>query len=93
MKIPKTIKIGGKTHEVTIKDSEKGGNTNQGSAGVWSLKIWLDKNQAQEAMEETLLHEIIELIKEANDLDISHQSISTMAESIYQVLKDNNLLK
>lgn len=92
MKIPKKIKIGGRTYEVVLK-SEKDGNTHQGSASSWFLKIWIEKEQPQEAIEETLIHEIVELIKANNNLEMSHQTVSTLANGFYQVLKDNNLLK
>ena len=93
MKIPKKIKIGGKTFEIIIQDDVSAGITNQGKSSAWSQKIWLNSNQHSEAMEETLLHEIVELIQIENNLDINHQSISTLSVNLYQVLKDNNFLK
>lgn len=92
MEIPKKLKIGGRIYEVILK-SEKDGNTNQGSVSNWFLKIWIEESQPKDGQEETLLHEIIEVIKANNNLEMSHQTIATLSNNLFQVLKDNNLLK
>lgn len=92
MKIPKKLKIAGKTYTVHFKLDHQTGNSQRANVYFWQQKIWIDKNQHQEGKEESLLHEILEIIKEENNLkDISHQSLSTLSQNFYQVLKDNKL--
>lgn len=95
MKIPKTIKIGGKIFEIELRNnrSVKDGASTGASSSNWSQKIWIDNDQHLEGQEEALIHEIIEMLDSDNDLNLSHQTISTLAISLYQVLKDNDLLK
>ncbi len=92
MKILKKVKIGGKTYTIHLKDGDKNGNPERANVFFWVQKIWIDKKQKQEGMEESLLHEIIEVIKAENDLkDMSHQTLSTLSQSLYQVFQDNHL--
>jgi len=95
VKIPNKIKICGKTYTVEMRNNRA---TNDGvdkaaSGSVWSQKIWIDNDQHIEGQEECLLHEIIELILKETDFELSHSIISTFGFILYQVLKDNNLLK
>ena len=94
MKIPKTIKIGGFNYQVILKDRYKeDGSTDLGTHSVHQLKIWIDREMVQQQQEETLLHEIIEAINDHNDLKLEHNQISGISNNIYQVLKDNQLIK
>jgi hypothetical protein len=38
----------------------------------------------------TLIHEVLEIIKEENQLKMSHRVLQTMATQIYQVIVDNH---
>lgn len=94
MKIPQKIKIGGKTIDVIVDNlREKCGSSDIGMSQLARQKIWISNEANKETQEETFLHEIGEFIKFENDLEISHQTLQTLSRSLYQVLKDNDLLK
>lgn len=95
MKIPQKIKIGGKTVEVIIDNlREKCGTGDLGMSQIACQKIWISNEAKIETQEEIFLHEIIEYIKFETDLEISHhQTLQTLANYLYQVLKDNQLLR
>lgn len=99
MKIPKKLKIGGfdwtvrENYDITYE-----GNC-YGSTHHGRQNIFLDPNMSQAKKQETLLHEIMHacywqagLIEfEKKDKITEEQMISSMAMSLYQVLKDNKL--
>ena len=96
MKIPKQIKIGGHIYKIIYKDGFK--DTLNDKPGICKLlgnKIFVNKNNdcSLSQQEESLIHEIIEAINYNYQLDLSHQNISILGSTIYQVLKDNKLLK
>ena len=94
MKIPKTVKIGGHIYDVAIQAREKENGVNKlGSSSVYQNKIWLTNEQPQSQMESTFFHEIIEVISALNKLELSEDKICILENQLYQVLKDNNLLK
>ena len=95
MKIPIKIKICGKTYDIIIRNNRAttDGYDGAASGSVWSQKIWIDNDQHIEGQEECLLHEVIELISKEMDFGLSHIVISTLSNILYQVLKDNSLLK
>lgn len=54
------------------------------------LKIILDPTLPESRTEEALLHEIFEALKfHLNLLDLSHETLSQLAECLYQVFVDN----
>jgi hypothetical protein len=89
MKIPKKLKIGGHTVEVIITDKESKSGTCYGFKNY----ITIHAEAVESIQEVSLIHEILEYITGGNDIELSHQSLSTISEGLYQVLKDNNLLK
>jgi|GEM_PF-1466783 len=92
VEIPKEIKIAGKTYSVEVKDLLKSaGVTNAGKSYSYSQKIWIDTSAHPEQQEETLLHEIIEMLNDTYDMDLDHQDISTISAGLYQIIKDNKL--
>lgn len=89
-KIPSKIKIGGYTYEVIVEKREVNHGTNSfGSANTRYLRILIEEDLPQQQKESTLIHEIIEMIDSNFDLQLSHQTISTISDSLYQVLVDN----
>jgi len=94
MKIPDKVKIGGKSYEIIIQNLRK-----ETASGEFSMlqpavqRIWISNEMTQEQQEVSFFHEIIEAIKFDNDLESTHQTLQTLTEQLYQVLKDNNLLK
>ena len=89
IKIIKKLKIAGYEFEVILKDRTKDGSERSGSMLFSRQIIWIDSNQNKEQQESSLLHEIIEVINMANDLNLNHQQICVLEVGLYQVLKDN----
>lgn len=88
MKIPKKIKIGGHILKIEFVDEEE----IDGAAG-WKMStkdtIRIANNMTRTFQEETLFHEILHCING----ELTEEQIGFLAASLYQVLKDNNLLK
>lgn len=94
MKLPKSIKVGGKQYRIIIEDLLKErGQTCFGYCTPSELEIHISKDIRVEQQKDTLLHEVIEIINSENDLNLIHQTIQTLSTQLYQVLMDNNLLK
>lgn len=88
MKIPKTLKIGGHIYEIEFVDGEKI-NNDCGEQNRARNTIKLRKDLPQSQLEETLIHEVIHALNGG----LKEEMVDGMAMGIYQVLKDNNLLK
>jgi hypothetical protein len=88
--IPEKLKIGGRIIEVKIVDSKHPKLDNDRNNGAYSTndsKIYLADNCHKEQLMPVLLHEIIHAI----NICIDEQSVEFLAQSLYQVLKDNKL--
>ena len=101
MEIPKELKIGGFTW--TIEENEKvavEGNI-YGSTHHTKQRFFLDPNTTQQKKEHTVIHEAMHAIWWQSGLGIRYKEtpkleeevISAVSMGIYQVLKDNDLLK
>ena len=93
MKIPKTLKIGGINYLVVVEPIKMHGASNCGSCNNAVAVITINSEDNNQIQETTLIHEIIEAINSINDLQLSHQTISTLETNLFQVLRDNDLLK
>lgn len=102
MKIPKQLKIGGLIFE--IKESEEIANQSNvwGSTHFKKQKIFLDPSEKQQKKEHTLFHEILHACLWSSgigdrlrrlDKDLEEDLCASLDSQLYQVLKDNNLLK
>ncbi len=92
MKIPKKIKVGG--HWLRIKYSdETDGFTGSGLRAGWKNIIVLQKEMAQSKREGVLFHELMHEIAWQMGMDLSEEAVSVISEMMYQILKDNKLLK
>jgi len=90
--IPQYVKVGGTNYRVVVGDILR----QEGRAEVAYLQISealikIAENIDAQIAQQSLIHEIVEAMNTANDLELSHQTISTLAESFYQVLRDNDL--
>jgi len=85
MKIPKRLKIGGITYNVTLNKHER---TSFLDRELDTLN--LNPRLSNQQMEVALLHEIIHGV----NLGITDEVlVEGLAQGLHQVLKDNNLLK
>jgi len=84
MKIPTKLKI--LAHTYTVQEVE--GLIDNGTQNSNPHTILIDKNLCQTEKEVVLLHEILHAINEK----MSEKDIEFLAQTIYQVLKDNHLL-
>ena len=58
-----------------------------GSEHSWRTKIWIDTDQSEERIGWTLMHEVMEAINSANELELSHPKLSAIASGMYGVFK------
>lgn len=94
MTIPKQLKICGYNYEVILEDRKyKRGTDTAASCNSGQQKIWIDTNQCQEEQESSLIHEVLEAFNYHFEFGFDHKVISTLETSLYQVLKDNGLIK
>lgn len=95
MKIPEKIKIGNLTYKINdlTEDTEDDFFGRSYSFQQW---IKLSPRLSQECKEETLFHEIIHLLLEQGghkEASRDEKIVNLLANGLYQVLKDNQLLK
>ena len=86
------IRIGDRDFEIIL--APHGGkdfiSDSSGKASHWYQKIYLDLDQRPlDGIESDLWHEIFEMIIKNHNFDFGHSTITTLALSIYQVLRDN----
>lgn len=94
MRIPSKIKIG--AHEVMVKKRKM--DELYGEFDKDSLTITIDNTKPITIQEETFIHEIIHAINwlagiEIKDEEKEEKNVQALGHLLYQVLKDNNLLK
>lgn len=88
MKIPKTVKIGG--HTIRVDEVEFGDDSNLcGDNAYIDGRIRLNKALPQTQKEASFIHEAMHTM----NTTMSHDLLDSLAEQMYQFLKDNNLLK
>ena len=101
MKIPDKLKILG--FDWTIEDHKDiayQGNC-YGATHQGSQKIFLEPDMTPQKREQVFIHEMMHAIfwqmglceRYKKDKEIEEEIITTMSQGIYQVLKDNDLLK
>lgn len=90
MKIPERITIGGfelavEKQAVNVMGNERGSHlTGYG-------RILIAREVPEDYQSECFLHEIMEFIKHENNLDIDHQSLSTLSTQIFAAIRQNAL--
>lgn len=88
MRLPKKLKIGG--HDVKLEVVEQMEGEHPNAAGGWTELanlIQICKSQTGSQKEVTLLHEILHAI----NYNFTEVEVEFLAQSLYQVLKDNKL--
>lgn len=101
MIIPKKLKIIG--FEWQVKESQEIADEGAcfGSTHTQTQTIYLEKKAPIQKKEQVLLHEILHAlwwqqglgIRFKDEKKIEEEVITTLSQGLYQVLKDNNLLK
>lgn len=80
-----TIRVLGKDYEVKyIK-----GLADFGSTDFNTQTILIKEDMTDENKQSVILHEILEILNEANDLNLKHQDIQTLEAGLFSVYKDN----
>jgi len=95
MKIPKKLKVCGLDYEIKF---EKNMHAIDGLAGEHNANkqtIRLQKDDyCQQRIEQVFIHEILHAIDvQFNNDALEEQEVRRLGNGLYQVLKDNNLLK
>ena len=85
--MPDTIKIGGVHYKII--PSESNVIDSSGKIVFGSATIHIDETLQHDMALATLLHEVVEVINEENELKMKHRVIQTLATQLFQVLKDN----
>lgn len=61
----------------------------RGSSNGAHLEINIDPSYPEDALKETLCHEILEMLTYMCDIEMEHQTLSTLSCALFQVLNDN----
>lgn len=92
MPFPQSVKVGGLTLQVRVVQEipVDGGN----ASGHWDyasgqLRISKARNPFPEQQQETMLHEVLHVIDESLELQLSEQQISALAHALHALLVDN----
>jgi hypothetical protein len=67
---------------------ENGGSDSAGWVNSAAQVIFVSPEQHQQAQESTVIHEILEAIKLHCEINITHDDLSVLEATLYQVLKD-----
>ncbi len=91
VKIPKQIKIGGRTYKLRLNDHLIRDEGNRGCVYWHTQIINLDSNMEQEPMSVSFLHELVHAIDEhyCGRTGLSEEATCGLSEGLYQFLKDN----
>lgn len=94
MRLPNKLKIGAHvfTVEYVKRDRVSQKIFEQDNCGFCDTKhnkIYIDTNQTDDQVEESLIHEILHAINGTMEHTLLHQ----IAHSLHQVLKDNKMIK
>ncbi len=101
MKIPKKVKVGGFIYPV-IENADVANEGNvYGSTHLRRQKIFLEPSETQQKKEQTFIHEVLHAIWNQIGLNtrmkdtpkLEEEIIDGLSHGLYQVLKDNDLLK
>lgn len=100
MKIPKKLHINGFDWDIIWSQDIADEGSCYGSAHLSKQKMFLSPSGTKQKIEETFIHEILhavwwqQCINNMIDDDTAEEKIiNALAFGLYQVLKDNNLLK
>jgi len=89
--IPKAIKSGG--HWIKVEKVPTRNIDNSGTFDTYHrlIRIREDVGIPESVIAETFLHEILEVIKICNNLEIDHTHLTILSEHLFQIMRDNRL--
>jgi hypothetical protein len=91
MKIPKRLKVGGQVIEIESSKELPGVN---GDFSAAKNLIRICKTLPQSQKEVTLFHELLHALNsEMSTTHVGHMLLESLSQQLYQVLKDNHLLR
>ena len=99
MKIPKTLKIGGFIWKIVYNQDVNTGSATFGQTHYRTQKLFIAPESSQQKQEQALIHEILHAIFWQNALtetfknEQEEQIVASLSMGLYQVLKDNHLLR
>ena len=91
MEFPESVKIGAHDWKVTINPNYYKDSGHTGTCAMHAQHIIIDGAATDSYQEEVLLHEIIEAINYMYELELPHNKITTLGNTLYQVLKENDI--
>lgn len=62
-----------------------------GMCDTSKLQIFLDIDSPKSKQAEALLHEIFEVLSDHLDLKLDHQTLSTLSETLFAVIRTNDI--
>ena len=91
MKIPNYILASG--HKVNIRRHSNQDNEKPGFYNSWfsTINITNDNELPESGEAEILMHEIIEMTNAEYDMKLPHQTISTLSQQLFAVIRNNKL--
>ncbi len=92
MEIPDKVKIGAHWFDVHFT-KEIDGFSNMGQVQHWQNRINLQTDMVQSKKESVLFHEVFHEMNDQSDWDLNEKQVVAIAETFYQFLIDNDLLK
>lgn len=94
MNIPETLKLGGHIYKVVYTTDQDILDGASGAMSDQDCTIWIDPRFPKSIQESTLIHEMLHAFcATMGDSEYGHSLIDSLAEQLYQGLKDNNLLR
>lgn len=91
MKIPLSLKIGAHIYKIEFQDGpmvDLAGRANGEESVIYINKRFMESKQVS-----ILFHEVIHALDWQHEWKLTEAQTSSIAEGMYQVLKDNKLLK
>jgi len=84
------LRIGGHDYAIRYHAAWSGAHSQVlGSVVFEKCEILMDEEPCESRHDETLLHEILEILNYHYELALPHPHITSLSEGMYQVLKDN----
>jgi len=81
-----TLKIYGQDWKVRVLKRHKGLKKNIGWTNSVKNEIIVSANYTEDLQKSTLLHELIHIVSQANDIDLSEKEVLALEAGLYSVI-------